>query len=179
VPVVGVDRDDPGTERVEGEIVEEELGPVLEEQRHPVPGPATRGGVRPAQRQHGLAGIGVRVLDVGGLVGAAGRRGRAEEGVVGDGLGRRHEGVAERCRPSAARRSGEPGARAAQELAGDVARRLAMLERHLPVDHGRGDADRLLDQAARAAGQVGLHRGHGRLHARLVEQHEVRPVAGA
>ena len=64
-----------------------------------------------------------------------------------------------------ARRQAGRAARPAQQHARHAAGRVAVLQRHLAVDHDGGDALRLLHQPAGAAGQVGLHRRQRGPHA--------------
>jgi hypothetical protein len=107
VAVIGIDGDDAGAEGVEGQIVEEELRPVLEEQRDAVAVAVAGRGVDLTERQYGIARLSVRELDAVGMVGAAGGRRRAEKDVVGRGRGRRRERLEnclrQRCPPWVAR----------------------------------------------------------------------------
>src|SRR5262249_12693733 len=80
-------------ERIEREVVEEELRTVLEEQRHAMAVAIAGPRVRVLELQNGVARSTVGEFDAVGMVGAAGRRGRAEEHVVGRRARGRHEGV--------------------------------------------------------------------------------------
>jgi hypothetical protein len=93
VAVVGIDRHDAGAQRVQRQVVEEELGTVLEEEPDPVPVAVPRRRVALAERQHRVARPGVRDLDAVGMPGAPGRGRRAEERVVGRLARRGHERV--------------------------------------------------------------------------------------
>jgi hypothetical protein len=91
VPAVRVDRYHPRAEGVEREIVEEELGPVLEEEPHAMPVAVARRGVAVAQGEGLGPHLRVRVLHAVRMIGAARRRRCAEEGVIGRRRRRRHE----------------------------------------------------------------------------------------
>jgi len=110
VPVVRIDRHDPAAERVERQVMEEELGAVSQQQRHAVSVTVAGGLVLAAQPFDLRAHLRVRILDAGGMIGPARRRGRAEEGVLRRGLRGRGEslvdGVHHRADSSAS--SGQP-----------------------------------------------------------------------
>src|SRR5262247_1266696 len=80
--------------------------------------------------------------------------------------------------PPRTRRLGRSRGGAAEQLAGRVAGGLAVLQRHLAVDDGGGDALGLLDEAARPSGEIGLYGRHGGPDAGLVEHHQVGAKAG-
>src|SRR4030095_14239543 len=84
---------DAAPERIERQVVDEHLRPVLEEQRHPMPVPIARGGIGGAEAQHRRPPLGVAQLDPVRVIDAAGGGRRAEEGVVGRRPGRVHERV--------------------------------------------------------------------------------------
>ena len=93
VPVVRVDRHDAAAEPVQREIVEEELRPVLQQQRDAVAVAVAGSAVTRAEAPHLGQRLPVRELDAARMVGAAGRGRRAQKRVVGRGVGRRHERV--------------------------------------------------------------------------------------
>ena len=84
VPVVGIDRHDAGAERVERQVVEEELGAVLEQQGHAMAvAVAGRWRRRSYSASTRAARLAVRELDAVGMIGPARGRRRAQEDVVG------------------------------------------------------------------------------------------------
>ena len=97
VPVVGVDRHDAAAERVQRQVVEEELGAILEQQRHPVAVAVAGRGVPLAQPQALRLRPRVAVLHAGRVIGPARSGRRREEGVVGRGPRRRREGLEDRA----------------------------------------------------------------------------------
>ena len=67
----------------------------------------------------------------------------------------------------------------AQQGAGRAPRRLPVLERDLTVHDRSGNTLGLLNETARAAGQIGLHLRHRGTHAVFVEHEQVGPPARA
>ena len=75
--VVGVDRRMLVAERVQREVVREELRPVLEQQRHAMPVPVAGGGIALAVAPSIVSDLAVRQLDPVRMIGAPRRRRRA------------------------------------------------------------------------------------------------------
>ena len=96
-----VDRDDPRAEAVQGEVMEEELRAVLEEERHAMAVTIATGPVAGLELQDTVAGLAVGELEAVRVVGAARSRRDAEEGLVRSGRRRLHEGGEDRDRPAA------------------------------------------------------------------------------
>ena len=110
VPVLRIDRHDAAAQRVERQVVKEELRAVLQQQGHAVAVAVAGRGVRDTQPFDLGGRLRVRVLDADRMVGAVGCRRGAEKGVIGrcrgrpgedvvDGLHRRADSSAKRREP--------------------------------------------------------------------------------
>ena len=122
--------------------MEEELGPVLEQERHAMAVTVSGGGISLPQPERRVARLAVRELHAVRVIGAPGGGRGAEEDVVGHGLGRGHERLEHGRRLRTHRRAADAtrGVRCCQANARQRGRDYAPLDRR----DIQGDAMRFL-----------------------------------